>query len=498
VNDKPSVGTETKLLAKHSLIYGLGNLLNGIAAYLLLPVYTRFLTPHDYGIKELVGLTTEITGILMATAISSAVYRFYFEYENEKDQAEVISSAIIAVGGIGIVCLIGLFSVSRYLAGVILDSPELFHFFMISFCSMWFHSVNNIGYNYLRAQQHSLKVISFSFGNLVLAIILNIYFICFLKIGVLGVFLSTLITSIVLTFVLTVPILHKVGLSFSREKIIEMIKFGLPMIPSQMGAFVVHLSDRFFIKHYCSIADAGLYSLGYRFGAIPANFISSPFNQTWMPRRFELSKQEGAEKVFGRIFTYFLLLMFWACLGVSILTKEMLEIIAEPSYWSASAVVPIIALGTTIFTFHYHFNIGILIKKKTKYLAYINTSNAVIVTALNFILIPTYGIYGAAVATIIAFSYKAAITYWLGSKYYRIHFEFGRITHLFITAAVLFTLSNVIPFDHLAARVIIKSILLVSYPVILFLTGFFNDAEQQKIKSAISSNSAFFTNRLKS
>lgn len=79
-----SLKKESRLLAKHSMIYGLGNLLNRVAALLLLPVYTRFLTPHDYGIKELVGLSTDVIGILLATAISGAIYRFYFEYEDVK------------------------------------------------------------------------------------------------------------------------------------------------------------------------------------------------------------------------------------------------------------------------------------------------------------------------------------------------------------------------------------------------------------------------------
>jgi len=482
---KTNVGSESKLLARHSLIYGFGNLLNGIASFLLLPVYTRFLTPHDYGIKELVGLTTDVIGILMATAISSAVYRFYFEYESEEDRFEVISSAILAIASIGLMGLTGLFALSKPLAAVVLDSPELSHFFMISFCSMWFQSLNGISYDYLRATQRSLQFIMYSFGKLILAIILNIYFICFLKIGVLGVLLSTLITSILMTLLLTAPLLRKTGFRISRNKIVEMVRFGLPMIISQMGAFVVHLSDRFFIKNYCSIADAGLYSLGYRFGALPANFISAPFNQIWMPRRFELCKQEGAERIFGR------------CLAVSMLTREVLELISDPSYWSASGIVPIVALATTIFTFHYHFNIGILIEKKTKYLAYINSSNAVIVIALNFLLIPTFGIYGAAVATLIAFMYKATLTYWLGSRYYSIHFEFDRITHLLLVAVALFAISFVIQFDLIIARITLKTMLLICYPIILFYTSFFTNSEKEKIESEISKLNNFCSNVIK-
>ena len=214
-----------------------------------------------------------------------------------------------------------------------------------------------------------------------------------------------------------------------------------------------------------------------------------------MPRRFELYKEEGAEKIFGRIFTYFLVLMFWACLTVSLITREILELISDPLYWSASAIVPIIALATTVFTFHYHFNIGILIEKKTKYLAYINSSNAVIVIALNFLLIPTYGVFGAAIATLIAFCYKAVATYWLSSKYYSIHFEFKRIAHLLITSVALYVIGNIITSDHIGFRVVVKCILIFLYPAILLLTGFFNYNERARMKSKAVRISDILTRR---
>ena len=85
-----------------------------------------------------------------------------------------------------------------------------------------------------------------------------------------------------------------------------MLRFGIPLIPAHIGNYIVNMSDRYFIKEYVSIADAGLYSLGYRFGILPGIFVSEPFNAIWRPRRLEVYKQDGAEYIFGRIFTYFL------------------------------------------------------------------------------------------------------------------------------------------------------------------------------------------------
>lgn len=477
---KLSLLKESKLLARHSIIYGIGNVFNRVAALLLLPVYTRFLTPHDYGIKELVGLSTDVVSILLATAISGAIYRFYFEYDDLRDRNEVISSSIITIGSFGFVAVLLLFLSTKTMAKYILNSSSLYHFFMISFVSLWFQSLNQIGYNYLRAKQQSLKFIILSFGKLSFAISINIYLVCFVKLGVLGILISNLITSIVLFFVLIVPLMFEIGFHFSSEKIKEMLKFGIPLIPSQFGAFIVHLSDRFFIKGYCSIADAGLYSLGYRFGGLSSSFISEPFNQTFQPRRFELYKKEDSEKIFGKIFTYFLFLMFFAGLYISVLTKEVLMIMADKQFWPAYQVVPIIVLAITIFSFHYHLNMGILIEKKTKYLAYINFSNGIFILFLNFLLIPRYGIYGAAYATLIAFIYKVTLTYFFSSRYYKVYFEFIRIVKILIASTLIFVSGYFVQYDSVYLSFFMKFLIVSLYPLLLFGLGFFNKDEKKK------------------
>lgn len=479
---------ESKLLAKHSLIYAAGIFLNRIAAFLLLPLYTKYLTPHDYGVKELIGLTTEVISILLATSIASAIYRFYFEHDTEEARGKVMSTALVSVGSIGLVVLGGMALFAGDIAELVLDSSAYSHYFLVAFGSVWFQAFNNMGYNYLRAEKKSLVFILVSLGQLVAAIAMNIYTIVVLELGVFGILLTTLLTSCATSIILVIPMLRRFGVRFSYPLLREMLAFGLPLVPSQFGGFVVHLSDRFFIKAYCTVADAGLYSLGYRFGVLPSYFVSAPFNQVWQPRRFELFKQENSEVLFGRIFTYFLVLMVGAGLGVSVLTKELIQIIAEPKFWDAYGIVPLIVLGTMIFSLHNHFNVGLLIHKKTKIIAVINLSNAVFVTVLNFFLIRRYGMYGAAYATVLAFVYKVSLTYLWSRKYYEIHFEWSRVARVFLVALTVFLAAYRLP-DLGSPYVMFaaKSALLLLYPLGLVLLRFFTQEEKAKCRALLQS-----------
>lgn len=491
---KIGVLKESKLLARHTMIYGMGILLNQAVALLLLPLYTSFLSVKDYGIKELISITMNVISMLSTTAVSSALFRFYFDSDDARSKDEVIGTSIIALTLIGGALFTMVSLSSGYLADWILDSSDLALYFNIAAGSLWLQAINGVGLDYLRANKKSLTFIIVSAISLLSHIVLNVAFIVYLKKGVLGIFLSTLISSILMFGYLMLPIIIKSKLRFSLSRLKEMLKFGLPMIPSSLGAFIVHSSDRFFIKAFCSIADAGLYSLGYRFGILPGTFVSQPFNQVWMPRRLEVYKEPNAEQVFGKIFTYFLYLIVFAGLGISVLTQEVLKIISAPAFWQAYQIVPIIVLANIIFTMHYHFNMGIVISKQTRYFAWINFSNGLMVLGLNTLLIKYYGVYGAAYATLIAFIYKVALTYYFSNRLYKIHFETLRIAKIGLAAAILFCLCQFIKIANPYWSGVVKTAVIMTYPVLLFVLKFYTRQELEKAHLVIRTRLAFRRN----
>lgn len=477
-----TIAQESKYLAKHTMVYGTGILINSIVAFLLLPIYTTYLTPRDYGIKELVGLSMDVVGILLATSVSSAIYRFYYQYTDTKNRNEVISTAIISLGFSGLVIFLFLSLFSPTMANYIIDSPHLYYYFIIALASMWLNAVNGIGLNYLRARQRSGVFLSLSITRLIIVISLNLFFVIYLRLGVLGILLGTLMTAIITIGILMVPILFIVGLHFSMPKFKEMLRFGLPLIPSDMGSFIVNLSDRFFIKSYCSIADTGLYALGYRFGIIPSIFVTVPFNQIWLPRRLEIYNQPGSRKLFGRVLTYYLIVITFVGLGVAILTKDVLKVIANPKFWPAYRIIPIIVLSNVFFAMQSHFNVGIEIAKKTEYMGFINFTSGLFALLLYYLMIPPYGIYGGAYATLIIMVYKVALTYYLSSKFYKIQLEMDRILKIIGAAALIYPLCASLDFSNVYMNLFVKTCFVLLFPVFLWVLQFFTQEEKMRVR----------------
>jgi O-antigen/teichoic acid export membrane protein len=287
--------------------------------------------------------------------------------------------------------------------------------------------------------------------------------------------------------VIVVPIFKIIGFSFSLEKTRAIVKFSYPIVIAQIGAFIVHVSDRFFIKEMLSVADAGLYSLSYRLGTLPGSFVSEPFNRTWQARRYELHKADNSERVFGQIFTYYLLIMFFFGLSIAALAKDVLIIMSDSDFWSAYKIVPIIVLANITFCLNSHLNLGILIAKKTKYLAYINFSNGVIVLISNYFLIKAFGVFGAAYASLIAFIYKAALTYYFSSKYHKIYFEFLRLFKIILVSGLIYLATIPVELESVYITFIVKSLMVLLYPFLLYGFGFFSMEEKRIIINFVKS-----------
>jgi len=472
------IGSEAGFLARQSSIYAVGNLLQRISSLLLLPVYTHYLTTSDYGIKELLTITTDVASVLISAAVSLVLYRIYYQYDDEGSRKQVISSSYIYMAGAGGLVLLALVPFTGWLSKLILGEPGLRSYLLISFGALWFQMINRISYDYLRARQKAMQVVAFSLLRLVLGIGLNIWFIVGRGMGVIGVLWSTLITGAVIFVLLTVPQVIRVGLRFSWPIMKEMYVFGLPLVWSQLGSMVVHLSDRFFIKSMISLGETGVYSLGYRLGTLPSMAVVEPFNQTWLPRRYEIHRQPDHARTFGRIFTYYVGGLGFAALAISVLARDLVRIMSEQSYWGAAAVVPVVALANGIFALHYHLNFGLMLAKKSKTIAAINMSNAVLVLGLNWFLIPRLGMMGAAWATLAGFVFKISVTWYFSRQHYRPEFEGRRLAHLLVTGGLIYGVSRLVYLDAVWPNAAINCGLLTIYPLSLWFTGFLHPGEK--------------------
>ncbi len=476
------INKEVKFLLGHSSIYGLGTIISRVVTFLLLPLYTRYLTPEDYGILEIIDITSVLIGIVVSIGIANGLSRFYYESDNTDDRNIVVSTTYYIGTIIVLVSTPILYFLTSPISELLFGSIQYAYFFIISFASFLLGIYLDTGILYLRLIKKPAIFISITISRLVFLIFFNILFIVKYEMGIIGILYSSLLVRSVYALFLSIAVLWKTGIKFSFQLAIDMIKYSLPIIPSNLASTLIKQSDKYFVAHFFTMFDTGIYTLALRLGNTVHNLLTIPFNMAYIPRRFEIMKREDTSGTYAKIFTYHMFLVGFVGLLISILIPEILRLMVTPKFYDAASYVPLVVFSMIIFGTHRHFDFGILYSKKTKYLAYINLSTAIINLSLNYILIRSYGLWGAIWSAVLVLSLQAFLMLYVSNKFFRINFEFFRVSKYFILGILFYFISTQIEFKSTITNISLKIILIILFPIIAGLLRIISQSELSKIK----------------
>ena len=230
------ISKEIKFLLIHSSIYGLGTVIAQIVGFLLLPLYTRYLSPSDYGVLETISVSTAIIGIVVTVGIARALGRFYYVSDDQADRDRVLVTTYTTYIAAALLCLPVLLLVSTPIARLLFQSEAYGYFFKISFISLLVGGVIDIDLMYLRLIKKPVIFISITVTRLSLLIAFNVFFIVYLKMGIVGILYSTLIVRSLFAIIVTSVIWYRVQFSFSFAVCKDLLRFSLPIIPSRLAS----------------------------------------------------------------------------------------------------------------------------------------------------------------------------------------------------------------------------------------------------------------------
>jgi len=313
---------------------------------------------------------------------------------------EVATTALAGMGLLTFLVLLALQGHSRFVAGLVLGDDNLDLYFRIVFFSIALQTLATVPESVLLAQKRSRVYSTITLLTFVSYLSLNILFIVGLEMGVLGMLVSMLATKVLNTAMNFWVTRADFAPRISLEKFRRMAAFGLPLIPASMAMLAIHYADRIFVQRYCPAADLGLYSLGYKFGMMLSFLVSQPIFFAWNTLRYEMAADDDPARGFGRIFTYILVIIVYAALGLSVLSPEAIRIMTPDEYQGAASIVTIIVASYVFNGIQNFLTSGIYVSYKTTYMPVINMVAAACNILLNLLLVPSYGIHGAAWATL--------------------------------------------------------------------------------------------------
>ena len=479
-----------KKLFQTSFIYGLGSIGGSIVGFFLLPVYTRFLHPADYGILEILTTTSSIITILLIFGMDNSFARFYFDSQTEEYKKQVISTtAIFLICLTGLVIPILLIS-SNFLNRFLFGQNNYIVLLQLTFLLSGLAALFKVPMLLFRIRREAVKYSTISILNVFLVAPLNIFFVVGLRKGVLGIMEGRTIAQIVILLIAYYLIRKDLSVILSLNLLKEMLRYAIPIIPAGLMLWILSLSDRFFLLKLADPIEVGLYSVGLKFASILAIAIGA-FSLGWGEFAFSRLDRKDRDIVYSRTLTYFIFVTCLILLGLSLFGKEVVMLMTTKEYLRASSVIPILGLGIIFSGCYSIFGIGMNITKKMKAIFPITAIPAGLNLILNYIFIPLYGMIGAAYTTLFCYFLMAILTWYASQKVYSIRYEWGRVGKIFFSMGAIFIISKIIIIDKMVFSLIFKFGLVGLYFLLLYLIKLPNNGEKEKIKYLISKNISF-------
>jgi O-antigen/teichoic acid export membrane protein len=374
-------------------------------------------------------------------------------------------------------------------AVIILENGDFVHIVEVYALILFFQSLSDFLLTFIRQEEKGMFFVVISWGRFVFSVGFILYGLIYLKIGVLALIYGNLIGA-VFTVLCTLPIFwkyssHKISFSLLGSP----LKYGYPRILNGISMMLIESGDRYVLKIFTSLSTVGLYSFGYFFAGIISSVLNMPMKQAIFPMAFKMEDEPEQQKDFLRKgCNYYYIIGMFLCLFLSVYSREMIEIMArKKEFWASSIIVPMVAFSYLQHGLGTLFDWGLMMTKKSFCVSRNVFIAAVVNIGLNFILIPYWDMLGAAFATIVSYIVWNWLKLYYSAKYYDLHFDLRRLGYISAVGIGLYLVSLLVAnTSYMPLNIVIKFLVLLAYPIIFFLTGFFTPDEKEYIKKKLS------------
>lgn len=408
---------------RSSFIYLFSSVAGTGVAFFLVPILTRFLTPHDYGIVANYTAVFTIASYFVSLSCIGYVFRNHFFLNNDENKKSISNTFFVNIA----MTLVTFFLLLIF-SGVIKKEFEIpFGWLMIipfiSICQVIIDVTLSFYQAKKKAKEYSAFQILQTILNLGLSVILVALFLWNWEGRAAALFISTVLTALLGIILLRKNrLIHFSSKLIDKKNIKDFLNFGVPLIPHSIGGFVLTLSDRFFLSSMVSVSAAGLYSVGFTFGGL-LMILHGAFHKVFMPYAFEnLSKthdSDEAKRKLVKITYIYISLFIISSVMLYFFAKMIFPFLVGEKFQDAYVYVLWIALGYAMLAAYQMFGIYVIYTKKTKMVAFrTDFLAALIKLPLTFLLIKMVGPIGAAQATFAAYLITAISAWHINNKAY--------------------------------------------------------------------------------
>jgi O-antigen/teichoic acid export membrane protein len=455
-------------ILKATALYSIATIAPMAVSMLTLPLFTRFLTPADYGVLELLDATRIVFSMLIGARFTDALLYFYGRAATDEGRRQSVQTVLYGSVLLAIFSAAAGWAVSPVISKAVFHGSVSVPDLRIVFASFGMGLPVEAAFARLKAIDDQTGYVRAALVRLALTATASIILVIVLRTGVTGVLASALIANalIFLSFLRSFPRVSIRG--FQYRLLASQLRVGFLMTATGLAAFVINSGDRFFLQRSVSLTDIGLYGIAYKCGMV-VSVAQSAFGQYWGSQVYAITANESGLVRFRRIHTYIIFGLSWLAVLISGSANAAFHILLPASYLGAVRYIPWIALIYVIRADADYFRSALYVEGVPGLDTMISSAAGLVCLAAYALLIPRFGALGAIIATAIAFatSAVAARTAAVRRRPYGIE---SRSIVAFIAAGALCAFIALVP-PNAAAGSYVMLPCTILYPVLLFLLG---------------------------
>lgn len=402
--------TKLKLFIENFLVYGLGGVIDKLIPFVMLPIITRLMPDAAYfGISDLASALVAFGGTLAIFGMNDAMYRMFFEKDDRKYKTAVCSTALLFVFIITSILILSIVIFQNPLSQLVFSDRQYSFIVQISAASIFVSAIKNIGSAPTRMQNKKKLFLVISASTTIIS------YICAILLLVKGCYLIALpiaaATANLLTGGAFILLNHKWFRikSFDLSLLEDMLKIAIPLVPNMLIYWVFNSCDKLMIAKMLSVSEVGIYSAGSKIGHA-SQLVYTAFAGGWQFFVFSTMRERNQIETNSKVFEYLGIISFGATAIMCVMAKPIFLYLLTPEYYRGHIVVPYLFLAPLMQMLFQVAGSQFLIEKKTWPNLIVLFIGLLTNLLLNTILIPIFGIEGAALATLAGYIVTVIIT----------------------------------------------------------------------------------------
>jgi O-antigen/teichoic acid export membrane protein len=468
-------------LATTGAAYTASSIISKLVAVFLLPLYTAYLTPSDYGAAEVMLAAVVAASIVIRFGVIEAILRFYY-LAGERPERVVATGFASLFWSATAAALIGL-ALAEPISEALLErsDPGLAR---LAVLGLWTLTLWEYALTLLRLDERARAYFTITIVNVLVTIPFTVWLVVDQEMGAEGILLGTFATGAFFLCVRLWEERRRLSFVVDRSVLRRMLRFGLPTMPAELTLYSLSFIDRILIVRLAGLAEAGLYALAIKF-AQGINVLARGLQLAFPPLAYSIADDEEARRAYSLVFTWFTALLAFGVAGLWLLSRWIVELLATPEFFEAHEAVGLLATGVSLYALYLVLVVILGRTGRTEFSFPATAAGTVANIALNLLLIPPLGIVGAGIALVASYAIVLALIYVFTQRLFPVRYEWGRLAMLvLVTGATVAGGELLLPTDGLGGLAS-RFGLWLALPVVVVACGFLRPEERASMRAVL-------------